>query len=645
MLVLNSGLLLLVAIVVSVSLFTAYFIPSWWASFDSVSHHIERKVGYIVFLLSTLVLGKCFRKHDVGQLPLLTPRTANILICLVMFGLFVFTVVYEKIVASIAGCLVVTLLLLARRLHRRSVFLMVLSVTCMSMLLLNALPLLHGFQDLSSQSPYPDTLAVRETHTAFILTGPAQQILSGNLFVSTTSSYGVVLQSFLAIIQKVRGSWDWGLVLYFIGAAQVVFLLLSSLAYFKYAGVCKAAWLFATLLLVPCLPTVGNPVFIVNLSSVRFLGFGLAAIFLVLAPQHLPPVRKAVVGGFVSGIACLTNIESGVCIIVGLLFFTLSAVDKCWRKILKLGVIQTLGFLLALISFELVYGLSFGYYPGVAGWFRFFLSPLENFLVGQSAHDGASLFPLLFLISVHSSYCLIVLCRKQHLSRRETVKLSIVLMLVLWLVYLFNNAVIQHTNSIWFLYLFLVIDEVRLMSCRWTSLNGVSKVVLLTTLTCVSISSVPPITGFIERFGRAYAFNINRYEKSQVLSGVLLPSSWAAEISIRAAMINEESQKGRVFYITMNPVLIPSVSGVPSEVPFREFYFSMLRKGAFERLNSFLERHSERVLIDDPQILLSGDIHKKCTLEMIRLRLGTRFELLERKNGWEIWVKKAATQI
>lgn len=599
-----------------------------------------RKIGYLFFLAGIFFLAVCgsnsafkeFLNPRVRWFPALIVGTV---LLSALYGLTKHITILEIVLAMLMFCVIARPQFFCFSWARK-----LLLCAFIALAIFEIVPALHGIYNLSGQAQFPDAISVLETHTAYIMTGPAQRLASGaRLFQDVVPSYGLIFQTILGAFERRLGILDWGTVIFATGLAQCTFLVLASATYFAFARRSLPLCIFATALLIPSFPPFSA--IVVQNTALRYFGFLLAAIYLVFAGGRLrEPVRSAT-AGLVSGLSLLLNLETGISVSAGMFLYTLAVNPRGFRLRNAMPLVSyACGLIIALLFFEICFGLAWGYFPIGEGWLHHVQTLFKVVSSGKTANAKLTFEPIVFFMVCHSAFVFIDCWRSKGARKSRAVRISIASMLLVWFIYYFNLPTFKALTAIWFLYLFLLIDLVHVILTRW-SLCAVSvKTVMLTVVAFVSIVLFSRYENVWWNFTNSYLWDVKSKDSFRLVSGILFPEEWVPEIVARGQRIQRESKHGPVYYLTMNPVLIPSLSKVQSSIPYSEVYFSLYPLDEPQKLVGYLRLHADKVFVDAPDLKLGGNLTKRYCLNVIRSFLSRDFMLERTEDGWQIWTKR-----
>jgi hypothetical protein len=494
---------------------------------------------------------------------------------------------------------------------------------------------------------WPNAIVEFETHTAVTISSPADRMTKGlKLFDQVGCSYGFNFPVLLALGQKVFGFVSWGSIIKFIGAVHVLFIIGASCAYIRYAERHKQIGCLASAMLAPYLVMVGSHVFFPQISAIRYFGFLIAIVYLLFVARNYTASRLGFSAGFVSSICMLSNLETGICVSLGLgLYVLLRNATKffpTFSQSCQSLCSYLIGLVSALLGFEILVFACFGYLIPPHSWAERVSFTLGIAGSGSTSSGEYTFFVLPVVIAVHCGYVLVITLGKgKDRARPENaVRAAIAAMNLAWLMYFFNRPVEEYVTANYFLYLFFVIDLLKAFTRRrlfsrqrWLKIALCSLCFVVATEWFVSNARYfSDVSAEVEQGKPILA--------TRVVSGIIFPLEFADELEIRAACIKKYSNHSeKLCYITFNPVLMTRLSGVRPDIPLDDVYFwPRLFIQNIQFVDRLFQRRVDTVLVDAPGLKLAGGFQSQFCLETYRLLLKKYYKLESTKDGWQIWV-------
>lgn len=489
-----------------------------------------------------------------------------------------------------------------------------------------------------------------EAHTAFVLTTPVDRLTEGiQLFQNVTSIYGVLFPSFLAFVQKSTNVLDWGATIRAICWLQMIFVVVASLTFFKYAERSKAPAAIATLVLIPVFPCIGVALFYPNIYALRYLGFLLVCLFLLFFAPKLKGWKVAASSGVIGGLSLLLNLETGMCACVGLIVYTIARQSKLLFP--SIGTLVnnvfcfSLGILSALLIFETFLFCAFGYWVPLSSWLGTIKTILRDGSSGISGNGSFTLFPLPVIIACHSAYVISVIAGagKAKVTARTATTLSLAVINILWSIYYFNTPKLEAYSGNLYLYLFLFIDLITMLSKpeRWFRQKWLF-IGLFSILFVFFVETGVRFIHYRQMFLNHYASVAANQNGSTLTCGIKMSDSWSRELLERAEYLKAVAKRdGLVCYLTNNSVFISKLSGVQPNIPMDDIFFSFkMYKENIKFVDGLAQRGERLVLVDPPDPILKGALTQQQCVETYRLLLRKYYVLESTHNGWQHWVLK-----
>jgi len=386
---------------------------------------------------------------------------------------------------------------------------------------------------------------------------------SADVLSRTSIFYGFVAPTISASIQHWLTPLHMGDYVRTVQWAQIAFTLLSLAGYRRLAPHAPVWALFCMTLWLPWIGTASPSMLAPTSSGLRFFGFALAP-FVLLSARNLPRRAQALAFGATAGFALLNNLETGICVSLGLLAYAVLG-EKASRigRMLELLLLMVCGILVSFLAFALLFRVGLGYWPGttVERLFSF----LGNFSAGFA---GLPLYFEILLLPVlpYPAYLVIRstgVWLAKGLSDRLRFKFAISIMLLVWLAYYFNRP--HHWNLWTHLYLltFLIVDLAPWRMPQGDSARGglgrllrapipLGALVLIFILGPASVNE-----GLTQTKGawRSLAERIASGRTStgeDVFSGIRVGADCARDMREKVAALRTYAQKGTVVFAGVN---------------------------------------------------------------------------------------------
>jgi hypothetical protein len=131
----------------------------------------------------------------------------------------------------------------------------------------------------------------------------------------------------------------------------------------------------------------------------------------------------------------------------------------------------------------------------------------------------------------------------------------------------------------------------------------------------------------------------------------------------KARYLSELGPSSKIAYLTVNPYLIPKVSGVWSDLPFVDTFWESITKRQFEKLwKELIKPERTRVLIDSEASITNGDplpgvaVNAEYSVPKLiqaprqffawlREELQQHYVKVREIHGWEEWHRKPPRNI
>lgn len=468
-------------------------------------------------------------------------------------------------------------------------------------------------------------------------------------------SYGLLMPTLGAIAQQLFGALTFGDLVRFVHLAQVAFFLLSVAAHRLWLPGRPLAFVGVLLLLLPWMRSFGPEMLYPNESGWRFLGIALAPL-LLLATRHLSVERAAVILGFGSGILLLLNMETGVCLSVGILaYLTVRPNPFAWGRLIGHLALFLTGFFPAMGFYVLLFRMGLGYWPSIPS-LQTVLTPLLASFGGQDIH----LFgwdALALVIFIHTCFIVIrsaMAWRMRTLPFRPAFRMAMAIIILLWFSYYAYKPLPWALWSVFVLYLFLIPEYVTLARLRhwkqhWKNAAPIAAMVLILILMPMGLRMNLQAAQAVKDVlldGPALAQSpMTSIEK---VSGVWLPEKLATALEEKGTYVRAIAPSEDFLMFTGDLPLIALLSGYVPEFPTKEIFFQVTssRKELDPIVHEIRERRPERLLFDkDPSYFTSfpnaaygvPDFNERLILDQLKKRIEAHYHYAGIASHWEIW--------
>jgi len=511
--------------------------------------------------------------------------------------------------------------------------------------------MLPGFVETPYLCPFsPELLTGVEWHYAGGL-GPADRLGAGQTLFTEVQLYsGPLFVTLLAIAERALGLFSMGTHIRIVQALQVVFLVATLAAQWRWQRARPLAILVGFLLVAPWIHTYHSAVLFPNQSAWRSLGLPLGLLaLLVLGRCRTGPSRIAL--GSCAGLLLLLNIEIGLSVSAGYLVFLIATLNpQSFAQALRAGASFGAGMALAILGFVLLFRAGLGYWP-VPPSFKEFVLLVVRFSSGYAGLMLRMIEPFPLLICVHAIYLTIrsaLQWATGPLPFRQAFKATVATITLLWFAYYVKGPHFWNIWTLLLLYGFLVGDylDPRLLSAYSRRLPRLSYTWQPLLLALVILPGV-----FFTNVGAVYAVSqgLSRLMTPTrclglVVSGVELPAEYGRSLLRKAASL--EAFRGRhsdrgVVYFTANSYMLPLLTGFYSRLPFQDTFFETITHDDFTRLVAATMTSSpDVVLFDPPGSLLAGYPEQQQFFRRVRAALAGAYVSSRTTDGWEVWERR-----
>ncbi|HEY9871597.1 MAG TPA: hypothetical protein V6D08_20740 [Candidatus Obscuribacterales bacterium] len=521
-------------------------------------------------------------------------------------------------------------------------------------ILLLGLALLPGvLQTLSFSEREIPFLCNAENHYSVVV-APGDRLAAGfKLFTDITPRYGVLFPLIAAAWEKARGPLTMGEYVRIVCCLQVLFVCMAAFLYARYARGFLLPAGFAIIFLLPSFSTTGSQIYYPNLTGWRFLGFGMAALALLVFPQLSRRTGLFLVGA-AAGLSLLMNFETGLVIAVGYLMF-LYIVERerfaaCRKDAATTAALLMGGFAVSLALWVLLVYLVLGYWPDLLGGFSRLLERLVTKVESSSA-SGFKLFfdPLALLAFFHAAYCLVSTCWSSSfaaLGPRGAFRGAISTMILLWFSYYAMCPASHNLVAICFLYGFLLVDMLRSIAvpARKQAIGFEQR---LATVFLLSLVVIPFVTQLYAKQWPAYVKAVRSVMAghaefpARLVSGVYVPVGAAEKITEKACLLESLGKRGPVCYLTSHSLLMPKLSGVFSAGGINAARFQLKTEEArHDLIKALAVSNCQYVLFDYPDESARWGRRYAASAVELRLELAPLFGRAFTAHGWEVWRRR-----
>jgi hypothetical protein len=478
--------------------------------------------------------------------------------------------------------------------------------------------------------------------------GPADRLAAGQRLFSEVQLYsGPLLVTLLATAERALGPFSMGGHIRIVQALQIVFLIATLVALWRWNRSRPLAILLAFLLVAPWIHTYHSAVLFPNQSAWRSLGLPLGLLaLLILGPRQTVASRIALGTG--AGLLVLSNIETGLCVTAGyVVFLIVTLTPRSFAQTVRIAASFCIGLTLAVLGFLLLFRAGLGYWP-IPPSLPDLLLLIVRFSSGYAGLQFTTIEPFPLLVCLHAIYLTFrstLQCARGPLPFRWGFKAAVATITLLWFAYYVKGPHFWNFWTFLFLYGFLVGDYLdgRLLSALWRRLPRVSYswrplvlgLVILPTILFTNLGAIFAVSQGLSRLmtpSRCVGL---------VVSRVQLPANLAKALLSKATVL--EALRGRhpgrnVVYFTANSYMLPLVTGFYSRLPFQDTFFETITNDDFEHLvASTMALSPDVVLFDTPGTLLAGYPDQQHFFGRLRAALAGSYVLTRTTDGWDVW--------
>jgi hypothetical protein len=482
----------------------------------------------------------------------------------------------------------------------------------------------------------PDGLAFVEAHFSVVV-GASDQVGAGRvLFENVEPNYSLLWPTLLGAFQAHFGSQSFGWHIRLIQALQIVFVLVLLVCYRLYRPMRIEIALVALLMFVPHYSPANSPSLYPNQTAYRLLGllFGVAALLLT---RRASPQVRAIALGCVSMAAILYNMETGICVALGLLAAGMAEHRfGIWKELSAAALWYLTGAIGFMALVMIGYRMEFGYWP-LPHSLGLLLRPFVT------ANRGFGGLPItreampLFLIFIHASIVLIHRAGqfgRRRLSFEGRLQLAVATTIVVWSAYFANRPATWNLYSYVALYTFLLptlIDRrlLGLMRFRPSRFRFPMKVLVAAAISGFMINAAHrDYWGWRD----AWAMNTSTYD---VVSGTRIRSDLAAILRTKSDFLRNHPDHGNLVYVTANSYLMPILSGDYLDAPVRDAFWYANTTDRFHSLvDRILARAPSTVLMDAPGTFLDASQPQSRFFQRLADALRPQYEERRTVAGW-----------
>nr|VFK07991.1 MAG: hypothetical protein BECKLPF1236A_GA0070988_1001211 [Candidatus Kentron sp. LPFa]VFK25763.1 MAG: hypothetical protein BECKLPF1236C_GA0070990_100257 [Candidatus Kentron sp. LPFa] len=475
--------------------------------------------------------------------------------------------------------------------------------------------------------------------------------------------YGILIPALMATGFQLLGSFSFGGLLHSIQLTQIAFFLMMFTAHRIWLAGRPLALVGVTSLILPWLGSFGIAILLPNLSAWRFLGIA-ATPFLLVLVRHLPVGLAAVILGFGSGIMLLINVETGLCLSVGMLAYLIARINPfSWGRLAGSTTLFAVGLFVFAVFCALLFRVSFGHWPPIPPIGALFggIVGFSSGLVGFTPY----LDPLAIVIFTHATFIVIrsaMTWRMRTLPFRPAFKLALAIIILSWFAYYASHSGASTLWTLMALYLFFIpgyvnSDRLARWKQRWKHrqwrATPVAAMVLILILMPTALRT--NLHAF-HRVSRGIPTSIqSSVTGAEEVSGVWLAREVAARLKEKSAYVRAIAPFGDFLMFTSDTHMIALLSGHVPEFPVNDFFYSVTRHEDLDAVvRVILRRLPKRLLFDarilfhpppererDTYSIFNRHVFKEQELlHRLQNRLRNHYHATTVVSGWEIWERR-----
>jgi len=497
-----------------------------------------------------------------------------------------------------------------------------------------------------------------------VVVGPTDRLLHGApLYEAARPFYGGLTTLLAVGLQRVWGEFSLRDYCVFIAGLQAVGLVLALYVYYRLTG---RRW---ALCLLPLILAGCNHHFsefwyhYPNHTAWRHIAFPAALSVYVL-------LRRTGIQGCAFGLGCssllalIHNVETGVAITAGNLTYLIfrecaQVTGPSLRTITMRAMTWIFGGSVGFAGWMLCSRLVLGNFPDLVSMgeafavpFRFTSSGLGSLWLGQFQ-------PLALVILAHATFALIYswLDRPRRKRWSTALRSSVAATILVWFAYYFYRPRPEYLLGYHLLYGCLLADLLRLLALsRSPRIPSLPKGVAFFIVGMVVVPIV--VTQCFEQWP-SYCAGLTRIMKppsksnATLIAGVTVPAGTRADMLKRKAeFLRGRAADGPVVYLTEDSYLIPKASGVwPALSIACIFYESKTRQRYEAALRGIRTALVTEIYVDEKSTVgMPGGVpesrwppyprYSQEFFRYLRHDLGTDFQLVGIREGWEVWQRK-----
>ncbi len=475
------------------------------------------------------------------------------------------------------------------------------------------------------------------------LAQPLSDILS-----RTSIFYGLWPQTLLAALQHWKAPLHMGDYVLAVQLGQVAFTALGLASYRRIAPHAPVWSLFCMALWIPWIGTAGPSMLAPTSSGVRFFGLALG-VFILLAGRNLPRLAQELALGATAGFALLNNLETGVCLTLGLLAYIVLG-ERAVRvaRTLKGLLFFALGALLSGGAFCLFFRFGVGYWPATTAERMFaFLGNFSGGFAGLPLYFEVLLLPLLGY-PIYLVIRLTGVWLARGVSERMRFKFSVAVIILVWFAYYFNRA---HHWNLWshmFLFTFLIVDLAPWRLPRDAAKPGGMAALLrapipLGTLALIFILGPAAANDGLTQSKVAWRSLTERIalkrttEHDGVFSGIWVGEDCARDLRAKSAVLEEYGRVGSMVFASPNQFLLLLETGVVAPMTRQDIFNESFTEANYLRMLKELQSYApDAVLLALETPCATTDPTRAAFNAVLEAQLASSYTRMKTATGWMV---------
>lgn len=522
-----------------------------------------------------------------------------------------------------------------------------------------ACALIPGLTSQIDFSNDPASLSAVQLHHGLFIMGSADRLLlNPHWLPDICFHYGIAMSGVSAGIQRWLGFFSWGEIIRFLQVVQILFVVLVVFSYWLWKPKSPLYILLAALCVIPW--THNNFWWLnwPNHSGARWIGFPLAFLSLLMI-QKFKAKAASFFLGFMGAVIFLCNFETGIAVNCGLIAFLWTHYgDFHFPSILKKTGRYAVGWILSFVFILL--GVSF-----VSGNTAILKIPYTMFasvlrMSGGWAGMKWEPFLIAMLIFFHAWFVVIrggiIWIGKGYLSFRQSFKISISVMILIWMTYYVARPHFWNFWSFFILYGFLIADYLNphlwhLWRKKWRQCFIPLPILILCFFILPEIvernASYMPLVwnGYNLRQSVLTTRAVNPH--STFAYGLWLPTSYVNVLNEKAELLQKLKTESNSFaYFTEDGHLMQHLTRIPNGLIYSDAPWESYNQEGYTRLiRDLLSQLPQYILFDDPQCrALESDLYQNLYPDFfarVRESLKEYYQPFQISRGWIIWSKKS----